>query len=340
MRRLPLAVCLTSLAILTAPPPARAADALLDGHAQSGALSQSQEPKPAKAETSAEASRKTKRTKSKHARRAKAKRHAKTKAAVHPSPPKPAVRAPVISGRALGLGLLAGLILAWFTRRLALFRRKRQAPRNVAPIIAPVSPLPAQIRAEVEALPHMAPRAPYLAPPEAAPLSHQALMLEVLREALDYDPEMIRPKPLLNWSEKRLFETVLEAWTYERRLRLLAQVSLGECLETHPDLPKADASEIRRTFNGKRVDFLVCDWAWQPVFAVEYFGGGHDLDLDWQIRDTIKAEALASAGVGLVIVEKGDSTSKTRDALDAALASIDAVRHVAPVYQKWVRQAR
>ncbi|WP_161495016.1 DUF2726 domain-containing protein [Caulobacter sp. BP25] len=125
---------------------------------------------------------------------------------------------------------------------------------------------------------------------------------------------------VLNGKERSMFRSILN-WTLGRKLRLLAQVSMGEYLDT-----TTGAKDLRWAYNDRRTDFLICDQDWVPMLAVEYHGSGHCLGRNWERRDAIKARALLLANVGLVIIEKDDGRREVGAKLDAAYARIEASR--------------
>lgn len=158
----------------------------------------------------------------------------------------------------------------------------------------------------------------------------QGQMLATVRAVNAHKPDAIRARSLLDYGEQTVFDQILEAWAQEKQLRLLVQVSMGEFLmATAGD----DTDEVRRSFNSKRVDFLICDWRWDPVIVVEYFGRGHG-QADFADRDAIKAEVLCAARIGLIIVGPEDTPTTVHAALDLALAKIKADRRVYPVFPK------
>lgn len=275
---------------------------------------------PASKTVSAKSSRK-KTQRRRHAARksAKAKASVATPVKTKP-PPKPRVSVGVVIGSFLAALFLTPALLG-FLRRLR--RPRRAAARAAAPEQASSTAVSyAQVREACYALPQMReqPRVPEI----STALSHNGEMLAVLRQATACDPRVIQAWPVLNGEERDLFDDVLTPWAQEHRLRLFAQVSMGEFI-------KSSDPEVRRTFNAKRVDFLIADWLCNPVMAIEYFGGLHDQG-DAAERDAIKALALASAQVGLLIVKEGYDPSAVRADLDARLFAVEAERKVYPVF--------
>ena len=110
---------------------------------------------------------------------------------------------------------------------------------------------------------------------------------------------------LLSASEYRVFKTIEEVLIAARcGYRVFAQTSLGEILAS-PD------EQAFRSINSKRVDILIVDQAGWPVLAVEFQGGGHYQGTA-AIRDAVKKEALAKAGVGYVEVFASDPADEIR----------------------------
>ncbi len=129
-------------------------------------------------------------------------------------------------------------------------------------------------------------------------------------------PGDLAPASVLNGEEQSKFGSIL-AWTRQRKLKLLPQVSMGEYLE-----PASGAEELRWTYNDRRADFVICDREWMPILAVEHHGSGHRLGENWEKRDAIKARALVLADVGLVITEDDDRKDVVIAKLDAEYARL------------------
>lgn len=102
-----------------------------------------------------------------------------------------------------------------------------------------------------------------------------------------------RKCPLMNKSEYGVFckiEKLLSA--SHRGYRVFAQVSLGEILGS-------DDRQAYLAINSKRADFVIIDWAGQPIAVVEYQGTGHYKN-DATVRDAVKREACKSAGIAFI----------------------------------------
>lgn len=102
-----------------------------------------------------------------------------------------------------------------------------------------------------------------------------------------------RKRPLMNKSEYSVFcklEKLLSA--SHRGYRIFSQVSLGEILGS-------DDKQAYLAINSKRADFVIIDWSGQPIAVVEYHGSGH-FQGDAVVRDAVKREACASAGIAFI----------------------------------------
>ena len=102
-----------------------------------------------------------------------------------------------------------------------------------------------------------------------------------------------RKRPLMNKSEYGVFcrlEKLLSA--SHRGYRVFSQVSLGEILGS-------DDKQAYLAINSKRADFVIIDWSGQPIAVVEYHGSGH-FQGDAVVRDAVKREACASAGIAFI----------------------------------------
>lgn len=102
-----------------------------------------------------------------------------------------------------------------------------------------------------------------------------------------------RKRPLMNKSEYGVFcklEKLLS--TSHRGYRVFSQVSLGEILGS-------DDKQAYLAINSKRADFVIIDWSGHPIAVVEYHGSGH-FQGDAVVRDAVKREACASAGIAFI----------------------------------------
>lgn len=109
----------------------------------------------------------------------------------------------------------------------------------------------------------------------------------------------LHKKRLINRSEERLFE-LLNKLIVENKIKvyIFTQVSYGEIIGTSGK----DAFAAFQTFNSKRADFLIVDYAFNPIFVVEYHGEGHFKGADMTRSDGIKQAACKGAGIGYLAI--------------------------------------
>lgn len=87
--------------------------------------------------------------------------------------------------------------------------------------------------------------------------------------------------------------------------RILAEVSMGSFLRTSDKgVRRSISSRAFKSFNSKRVDFLVIDASGQPKLAIEYHGSGH-YQSNSEERDAVKRLALKKAGIPLLEINEG-----------------------------------
>ena len=138
--------------------------------------------------------------------------------------------------------------------------------------------------------------------PKHDPLPGQAAVPDAADQLRVVMASDFHAQPLLNKSEKRLFEA-LDRLVIELAppgWQVMAQVSLGEILKS----PSKDAF---LAINSKRVDLLIVDAEAKPRHAIEYQGGGHFKGAHaTAARDAVKKEALRRAGIGYVEVVGGE----------------------------------
>ncbi len=77
--------------------------------------------------------------------------------------------------------------------------------------------------------------------------------------------------------------------------RILAEVSMGSFLGTTGRATQKAQDRAFKSFNSKRVDFLIVDAYGEPKLALEYHGSGHFLSSDAEQRDAVKRLALKNA---------------------------------------------
>ncbi|SUO95430.1 DUF2726 domain-containing protein [Suttonella ornithocola] len=109
---------------------------------------------------------------------------------------------------------------------------------------------------------------------------------------------------LLNETEKAAYQALLNM-RQNKALQIFAQVSLGEIL-SHQDYQRY------RDIMSKRVDFLITDKAFLPLFAIEIHGTGHYLSHNAKKRDEIKQLALNSAGIQYIAIEVNRNNVKQK----------------------------
>jgi hypothetical protein len=150
--------------------------------------------------------------------------------------------------------------------------------------------------------------------------------LRILEQLHNENSGAIVHTPLLNQGERHIFKIAVK-WCRNNGLRVSPQVSMGEFLKCAPD----PSDTVLWSYNARRVDFLVCDWQWAPVFGIEHHGSGHTMDKHFAQRDEIKLKALTIAKIGLAVTTHKDTEADILAALDAALHS--ARRHREPALQ-------
>lgn len=110
-------------------------------------------------------------------------------------------------------------------------------------------------------------------------------------------------QPLLNKGE---FQVLLILEKVARELdggfRVMAQTSLGEILRPKSSVWGSGNGDLAyRSINSKRADFVIVDRYGIAALVVEYQGSGH-YQGNAALRDAVKREALANAGVALLEV--------------------------------------
>ena len=121
---------------------------------------------------------------------------------------------------------------------------------------------------------------------------------------------------VLNGEEQDVFWSALR-WAQQNKLWLHPQVSMGEFLKAKDSSLK---DKLFRTFNARRVDFLISDSNWTPVLVIEHQGGGHRQG-NWRLHDLVKGVVLRLAGLPLVETFEGEKDDDIiHPKLDAALA--------------------
>lgn len=95
---------------------------------------------------------------------------------------------------------------------------------------------------------------------------------------------------------------VLEIWkdTFHKDWRIAFEVSMGSFIKTSMNQSEHITRSAFKSYNSKRVDFLLVNRFGQPCLVVEYHGSGHDLSGDAAERMTVKRLALEKANIPLV----------------------------------------
>ena len=120
---------------------------------------------------------------------------------------------------------------------------------------------------------------------------------QMLRAARASDYE---PAPILNRPEKALFAQVEDIVRREMPgCRVMGQVALSEVVR--PAGRSVHARHATEAVLGRSLDMAVVDRRGHVLRAIEYQGAGHHQG-SAAIRDEIKAEILAKAGIALVAV--------------------------------------
>ncbi|MBK0022923.1 DUF2726 domain-containing protein [Brucella pseudogrignonensis] len=94
----------------------------------------------------------------------------------------------------------------------------------------------------------------------------------------------------------------LQNWISSHRptWRVGFEVAMGSFIKTEKWQAEAIKDRAFRSYNSKRVDFLLIDNYGKPMLAVEYNGTGHDLSADAASRMAVKRCALERAGIPLL----------------------------------------
>ncbi len=104
----------------------------------------------------------------------------------------------------------------------------------------------------------------------------------------------LRTKPLMNKSEYEVYRALEKHFSGDAvRERVFVQVNLGEFIRADYD------NEARRSFNSKRVDFLIIDQYGTPRIAIEYHGPGH-YGNHAEERDAVKKLCFEKAGIHFI----------------------------------------
>ncbi|MBY4893125.1 DUF2726 domain-containing protein [Rhodobacteraceae bacterium N5(2021)] len=124
----------------------------------------------------------------------------------------------------------------------------------------------------------------------------------------------LTPQLVLNQSERKVHRELSHIVAESRAHTLLSQVSMGEFLrQDGQQTSRATWQTVFNAFNAKRVDFLIVDADWLPIFVIEYQGSGH-FQGNARDRDAIKRAVCDRAGIAFIeVVSSGLSAAQARD---------------------------
>lgn len=115
-------------------------------------------------------------------------------------------------------------------------------------------------------------------------------------------------KPLLNFSERKVYWSLVKICQQSDSMKVFAQVSLGEVL-SHKNL------DIYKVVMCKRLDFCITDKNFNPIIAIEYNGKGHYNNTS-DLRDKIKRQAVESSGMSFVTITPNNQEQALQTILD------------------------
>ncbi|WP_421522020.1 DUF2726 domain-containing protein [Ochrobactrum quorumnocens] len=101
------------------------------------------------------------------------------------------------------------------------------------------------------------------------------------------------------------------------------EVAMGSFIKTEKWQAEAIKDRAFRSYNSKRVDFLLIDNYGRPMLAVEYNGSGHDLSADAASRMAVKRSALERAGIPLMEIGQFEK-HRLQDALSERFETVAA----------------
>lgn len=119
-------------------------------------------------------------------------------------------------------------------------------------------------------------------------------------------------KPALGKGEYRVFMAASKYFTRWEGFRVVPQLSMGEVI-------KCNDNAGHSCVNSKRIDVAVIDRHGYLVAAIEFNGSGHFMSADAVGRDAVKAAALRSAGVPLVVINQHDKPDLWVQKFDSAM---------------------
>lgn len=102
--------------------------------------------------------------------------------------------------------------------------------------------------------------------------------------------------------------------------RLGFEVGLGAFIKTAKyDREDENMKRAFKSYNSKRVDFLLIDNRGNPKLAIEYNGSGHYMSADAVERMNVKSMALDRAGIPLLEIPKNMSRTEILNSISGAL---------------------
>ncbi|WP_406720444.1 DUF2726 domain-containing protein [Thioclava litoralis] len=139
-----------------------------------------------------------------------------------------------------------------------------------------------------------------------------------LRFVEQVDLQTTRP---INKEAFRKFRVAEELLASEKQnWRIFAEVGLGAFVQTsRKSGTESQRKRAFKSYNSKRVDFLIIDSLGNAAVAMEYQGSGHHMSSDAAARDAVKKRVLQRADVELVEVSSYTTDDELRTSLAAAL---------------------
>lgn len=121
-------------------------------------------------------------------------------------------------------------------------------------------------------------------------------------------------KPINTEAFRTVFEVAEQVVNEQSaNYRIFAEVSMGSFLGTMSGRYSQNAQDRAfRSFNSKRVDFLIVDAYGKPKLVIEYQGSGHYQGNAVE-RDAVKKLALTKAGVPLLEIAQGATVPEVRN---------------------------
>lgn len=131
----------------------------------------------------------------------------------------------------------------------------------------------------------------------------------------------------VNKEARRVLDS-LDEWIAEHQpdWRVSFEVAMGAFVRTAYEPRDRMQRAAFRSYNSKRVDFLVVDGGGHPRLVVEYHGTGHDLSGDAAERMSVKRTVLNRVGIPLAEIPAKAERAATWALIDAALSENEAGR--------------